>query len=245
MPDGFRDVCSIQTDRYLQMKVSIIIPVLNEAELIADSLQSLSCCRESGHEIIVVDGGSSDNTVAIAAEGADTVLHSSAGRAAQLNQGIIAAKGDVLLFLHADTRLPADAIAKITGAVEDGYFWGRFNVRLSGNHFMFRIIERMMNLRSCITGIATGDQAIFAGRESIDIIGSYPQIPLMEDIVFSKNLRNLGWPACIRFPVITSSRRWEQNGIMRTMLLMWRLRLLFFFGVPAGKLAQQYYQVNG
>lgn len=227
------------------MKVSIIIPVLNEAGLIADTLQSLRCSDESGHEIIVVDGGSSDNTAAIAAQGADKVLLGRAGRATQMNLGIDAAEGDVLLFLHADTRLPADAIAKIVGAVEDGYFWGRFNVRLSGDHFMFRIIERMMNLRSCITGIATGDQAIFVCRESIDIIGSYPQLPLMEDIVFSKSLRSLGWPACIRLPVITSSRRWEENGIMRTVLLMWRLRLLFFFGVPAGKLAQQYHHGNG
>jgi rSAM/selenodomain-associated transferase 2 len=240
-----REAYKIKTARYAQMKVSIIIPVLNEAGLIADTLQSLCSCRESGHEIIVVDGGSSDNTVAIAAQAADKVLQGSAGRAAQMNQGIDAADGDVLLFLHADTRLPADAISKIVGAVEDGYFWGRFNVRLSGNHFMFRIIERMMNLRSCITGIATGDQAIFVSGESIGIVGAYPRLPLMEDIVFSKSLRSLGWPACIRQPVVTSSRRWEQKGIVQTVLLMWRLRLLFFFGVPAGKLAQQYYQENG
>ncbi len=222
------------------MKVSIIIPVLNEGRLIADTLQALRYCRESGHEIIVVDGGSSDNTVSIAAQAADRVLRGHTGRAAQMNQGIDAAQGDVLLFLHADTRLPEDAIANIVSAIEDGYFWGRFNVRLSGNRFLFRIIERMMNLRSCITGIATGDQAIFVSSESTRIVGGYPQLPLMEDIVFSKNLRNLGWPACIKHPVVTSSRRWEEKGIVRTVLLMWRLRLLFFLGVPAERLARQY-----
>jgi rSAM/selenodomain-associated transferase 2 len=222
------------------MKVSIIIPVLNEDRLIADTLRTLSSYRESGHEIIVVDGGSRDSTVSIAAQAADRVLHGNTGRAAQMNQGIDAAQGDVLLFLHADTRLPEGAIANIVSAIEDGYFWGRFNVRLSGKHFLFRIIERMMNLRSCITGIATGDQAIFVSSESIRIAGGYPRLPLMEDIVFSKSLRNLGWPACIKQPVVTSSRRWEEQGIVQTVLLMWRLRLLFFFGVPAEKLARQY-----
>ena len=222
------------------MKVSIIIPVLNEAGRIADTLQSLQPYRRQGHEIIVIDGGSNDDTVSIAEQYADSLLHSDAGRAMQMNSGIDEASGDALLFLHADTRLPADAVSKIIHAVEDGYFWGRFNVRLSGKHFMFRIIERMMNMRSCITGVATGDQAIFVSLESIEIVGAYPRLPLMEDIVFSKRLRNLGWPACIKQPVVTSSRRWEDNGILQTMLLMWRLRLLFFLGVSADRLARQY-----
>lgn len=222
------------------MKVSIIIPVLNEAEHIADTLESLEPYRRKGHEIIVIDGGSHDDTVSISAQYADRVLHSDAGRAIQMNSGIDAASGDVLLFLHADTRLPADAVEKLVRAVEEGYFWGRFDVRLSGKHFMFRIIERMMNMRSRLTGVATGDQAIFASLESIEIIGVYPCLPLMEDVVFSKRLRELGWPACIRQPVLTSSRRWEDKGILRTMLLMWRLRLLFFLGVSADRLARQY-----
>ena len=222
------------------MKVSIIIPVLNEAVHIADTLKSLEPYRGQGHEIIVIDGGSNDDTVSIAGQYADRVLHSDAGRAMQMNSGIGEASGDTLLFLHADTRLPADAVSRIIHAVEDGYFWGRFNVRLSGKHFMFRIIERMMNMRSCITGVATGDQAIFVSLETIEIVGAYPRLPLMEDIVFSKRLRNLGWPACIKQPVVTSSRRWEDNGILQTMLLMWRLRLLFFLGVSADRLARQY-----
>ena len=222
------------------MKVSIIIPVLNEAEHIADTLRSLEAYRRQGHEVIVIDGGSNDDTVSITEQYADRVLRSDAGRAIQMNSGIDKARGDALLFLHADTRLPADAVSEIINAVEDGYFWGCFNVRLSGKHFMFRIIERMMNMRSCITGIATGDQAIFVSLESIQIIGAYPRLPLMEDIVFSKRLRNLGWPACIRQQVVTSSRRWEDKGILRTVLLMWRLRLLFFLGVSADRLARQY-----
>ena len=222
------------------MKVSIIIPVLNEAEHIADTLISLASYRSQGHDVIVFDGGSNDGTVSISQQYADSVLRSDAGRAMQMNSGIDEASGDALLFLHADTRLPADAVAKLIHAVEDGYFWGRFNVRLSGKHFMFRIIERMMNLRSCITGVATGDQAIFVSHESIEIVGAYPRLPLMEDIVFSKRLRELGRPACIRQQVVTSSRRWEDKGILRTMLLMWRLRLLFFLGVSADRLARQY-----
>jgi len=222
------------------MKVSIIIPVLNEAEHIADTLESLDAYRRQGHEVIVIDGGSSDDTVSITEQYADKVLRSDPGRAMQMNSGIDQALGDVLLFLHADTRLPADAVSKIIDAIEEGYFWGRFNVRLSGKHFMFRIIELMMNMRSCISGVATGDQAIFVSLESIEIVGAYPRLPLMEDVVFSKRLRNLGWPACIKQQVVTSSRRWEDKGILRTMLLMWRLRLLFFLGVPADKLARQY-----
>ena len=222
------------------MRISIIIPVLNEAEYIADTLLPLVSYRNQGHEVIVVDGGSNDATVSICEQYSDKVLSSDSGRAIQMNSGIAEATGDVLLFLHADTRLPDDALGGIIAAVEEGHFWGRFNVRLSGSHFMFRVIERMMNLRSCITGVATGDQAIFVSRESIDIIGDYPRLPLMEDVVFSKRLRSLGWPACIRHQVITSSRRWEDKGVLSTVLLMWRLRLLFFLGMPAEKLAKQY-----
>lgn len=222
------------------MKVSIIIPVLNEAGQITDTLKSLEHYRHQGHELIIIDGGSSDDTLAIVEPFADTVLSCNAGRAVQMNRGIAAAQGDALLFLHADTRLPDNAISSMIDALEDGYFWGRFDVRLSGNHFMLRVIERLMNIRSCITGVATGDQAIFVSRESIEIVGEYPQLPLMEDVVFSKRLRSLGWPACLRRQVVTSSRRWEDKGILRTVLLMWRLRLLFFLGVSADKLVKQY-----
>jgi len=225
---------------YFGMKISIIVPVLNEAEHIVHTLMPLRQYRNQGHEVIVIDGGSDDESIAVAEPYVDRVLRGEKGRASQMNHGIEAAQGDVLLFLHADTRLPVDSAAKVINAIEDGYFWGRFNVRLSGDRFLYRIIERMMNLRSCITGVATGDQAIFVSRESIQIVGDYPGLPLMEDVVFSKRLRSLGWPACVKSRVITSSRRWEDNGILPTLLLMWRLRLLFFLGVPAEKLAKQY-----
>ena len=216
------------------------MPVLNEADHLGATLALLAPYRDQGHEVIVVDGGSGDGTIAVAQQYADAVLCSAAGRGVQMNCGIASARGDVLLFLHADTALPANALANIAAAIEDGHFWGRFNVRLTGNRRLFRLIETMMNLRSCITGIATGDQAIFVSRESIDIIGGYPQLPLMEDIAYSRQLRSLGWPACVKPPVQTSSRRWEERGAWRTIALMWRLRLLFFLGVPAEKLAQQY-----
>ena len=222
------------------MKVSVIIPVLNEADQIAETLASLAPYRNQGHEVIVVDGGSSDETQSLAAMHADKVLHRNMGRAQQMNRGIDEARGDVLLFLHADTRLPSNGLKEVISAVEDGGFWGRFNVRLSGEHFMLRVIERMMNLRSCVTGVATGDQAMFVSRESVAIVGQFPQIPLMEDVVFSKRLRELAWPVCVRQHVTTSSRRWEHRGVFRTVLLMWRLRLLFFLGVSADKLARQY-----
>lgn len=222
------------------MKVSIIIPVLNEAGQIVDALKPLSSLRESGHEVIVIDGGSNDETCMLSEPFADKVLQSDRGRAVQMNQGIAAATGDMFLFLHADTRLPENALPIMMQSVEDGHYWGRFNVRLSGRHFMLRIIERMMNLRSCLTGIATGDQAIFACRECIDIAGHYAELPLMEDIEFSKRLRDLAWPACLNAAVTTSSRRWEENGIWNTILLMWRLRFYYFIGVPVEKLARQY-----
>ena len=222
------------------MRVSIIIPVLNEAERVVTTLAALSGYREQGHEVIVVDGASTDSTVKLAEPLVDKMLQSERGRAVQMNTGIEAATGDALLFLHADTRLPDDALNAITQTIAEGHFWGRFDVRLSGQQLMLRIIERMMNLRSCVTGIATGDQAIFISRECLDIVGQYSELPLMEDIDFSKRLREVDWPACLKNAVITSSRRWEDRGVWKTVLLMWRLRLLYFFGVPADKLARQY-----
>ncbi len=214
--------------------------MLNEASHITGALQSLSSYRDAGHEVIVVDGGSDDDTVALSKNLSDHVIVSEPGRAAQMNSGIDVASGDALLFLHVDTKLPANAVDQIIQSIQDGHYWGRFNVRLSGANILLRIIERMMNLRSCVTGVATGDQCIFVSRECVDIIGGYAEMPLMEDIELSKRLRTLGWPACIKSYVVTSSRRWEQDGIVRTVLLMWRLRLLYFLGVSADKLARQY-----
>ena len=224
------------------MKLSIIIPVFNEAENIASTLEQLQVYRQQGHEVIIVDGGSRDNTVDCVQGMADQLLISKPGRAMQMNIGAEQAQGEVLVFLHADTQLPDSADTLIIKAIEQGAQWGRFNVCLSGQHILFRLIENMMNWRSCLTGIATGDQVIFVRRTLFEKVGAYPEIKLMEDIALSKKLKAVGKTACIKQRVTTSSRKWEKNGIVRTVLLMWRLRLLYFFGVSPNKLHAKYYQ---
>lgn len=224
------------------MKISIILPVLNEAEFISRALKALQSYRSQVHEVIVVDGGSRDDTLALAQSAADQVLVSRPGRALQMNAGAAVATGDVLLFLHADSLLPDDAYDAITAVIQSGKTWGRFNVRLSGQSWMFRIIERMMNWRSCLTSIVTGDQAIFVNRQLFIQVNGFPEIPLMEDIALSKKLRKHSRCACLKSLTVTSSRKWEKNGIAATVLLMWRLRLMYFFGVSADKLASQYYR---
>jgi rSAM/selenodomain-associated transferase 2 len=224
----------------LFVKLSIIIPVLNEEKNLANTLNRLQSFRHSGHEIIVVDGGSVDNSLMLAHEGADTVLVSKTGRALQMNSGASAASGDVLLFLHADTVLPENAAQMILSINHGINFWGRFDVRLSSNKMIFRLIEWLMNLRSRLTAIATGDQAIFVERVLFEKVGGFPEIVLMEDIAFSKQLKKLSRPACLKQKVITSSRRWENKGIVATVLLMWKLRLYYFLGVSPNKLSQLY-----
>ncbi|MCG6886557.1 MAG: TIGR04283 family arsenosugar biosynthesis glycosyltransferase [Proteobacteria bacterium] len=225
--------------------VSIIIPVLNEAAAIADNLASLQAWRNNGVEVILVDGGSRDATRRLASQYVDRVLKASAGRACQMNTGAAVAQGEVLLFLHADTRLPSTATALVKTALAGGdRQWGRFNVRLSGRQVMFRLIERMMNMRSCLTGIVTGDHAMFVRRHVFEQVGGFPDIPLMEDIAISRRLRKISRPVCLSVPVVTSSRRWEQAGILRTVLLMWMLRLAYFLGVPPRRLAAIYYPVR-
>lgn len=222
-------------------RISIVIPALNEAASLEATLQPLQAWRKVGHELILVDGGSHDETVAIAHPLVDQLLESVPGRAQQMNQGAKAASGEVLLFLHADTHLPPGGDRMISESLTSRYRWGRFDVRLSGPHRMLRVVERMMNWRSCMSGIATGDQGIFVERELFEQIGGFPPLPLMEDLALSKLLkRAVGRPACVRTPLVTSSRRWEQYGIIRTILLMWRLRLAWFLGVPAQRLAQAY-----
>lgn len=220
--------------------ISIIIPTLNEAATLENTLQSLQSWRQAGHELILVDGGSVDDTVAIASPLVDSLLQGESGRARQMNAGVQLASGDVLLFLHADTLFPAGAEEMIKQALIRRP-WGRFNVALSGHHWLLRVVELLMNWRSCITGIATGDQAIFVEREIFEVIGAYPEQPLMEDIALSRKLKSrVGRPACLAPPVVTSSRRWEENGILNTILLMWRLRLAYFLGVSPEHLARYY-----
>lgn len=222
--------------------MSIIIPVLNEEDTVVSTLLHLQDARKHGHQVIVVDGGSHDDTVARTHGLVDQILKSKCGRAFQMNTGAEHADDEVLIFLHADTVLPDKGCTMVAHVIENGGQWGRFDVRLSGKSWLFRVIEKMMNWRSCLTSIATGDQAIFVRKSLFWEVGGYPGIPLMEDIVLSRKLRNHSKPVCLKACVTTSSRKWESNGILRTVFLMWRLRLMYSLGVPADKLAKQYYR---
>lgn len=221
------------------MFISIIIPVLNEEYSINELLQQLQDFRKQGHEVIIVDGGSSDNTVSISNLLADNVIKSESGRALQMNKGVEFSNNDILWFLHADTLITENAVDKILQALNKKD-WGRFNIKLSGSSFLFRIIEKMINFRSCVFGIATGDQGIFIKRKVFDSVKGYSNIPLMEDIDLSQKLKKLSRSVCIKETLTTSSRRWEQKGILSTVFLMWRLRFLYWLGVSADKLASQY-----
>jgi rSAM/selenodomain-associated transferase 2 len=222
-------------------RLSVVVPVLDEAAGIAAMLQSLSALRTRGAEVIVVDGGSRDDTAALARPLCDRLVAAPRGRAAQMNAGAAAARSDVLLFLHADTQLPADADRLILdGLAANESAWGRFDVRIAGQHPLFPVIAAMMNLRSRLTGIATGDQAMFVARSAFAAIGGFPDIALMEDIELSRRLKRLGSPLCLRALVTTSGRRWEKHGVVRTILTMWRLRLAFYFGVAPAELAVRY-----
>ncbi|MBK1716113.1 TIGR04283 family arsenosugar biosynthesis glycosyltransferase [Thiocystis violacea] len=222
------------------MRLSIVIPTLNEAEHIGPLLTDLAPLRSTGHEVILVDGGSTDATRSLAASGVDRMLESQRGRAAQMNAGAQFASGGILWFLHADSRVPPGAPEALLAACQAGARWGRFDVRLSGRHPLLRLVERAMDARSRLTGIATGDQGIFVTRDIFAQIGGFPDLPLMEDIALSKRLRRLARPACLRPPLLTSSRRWESRGVVRTILLMWRLRLAYALGADPAQLARRY-----
>lgn len=225
---------------HMGARVSVVLPVLDEAATLPGALATLAPLRAQGHELIVVDGGSSDGTVALAQRHADRVLAAPRGRASQMNAGAACASGDILLFLHADTRLPATALEDVVAATASRA-WGRFDVRLDSPSAMLAVVGAMMNLRSRLTGIATGDQAIFARREAFDAVGGFPAIALMEDIEFSTRMLRLhGRPACLGQSVLTSARRWESRGIWPTILLMWRLRALYFMGADPDRLAREY-----
>jgi len=220
--------------------VSIIVPVLDEAAGVADVLDALAPMRTQGHEVIVVDGGSTDGTVALCQSRADRVIDAPRGRARQMNAGAAAASGTMLLFLHADTQLPAGAAALVLGAISQGAVWGRFDVRITGQSAMLPVIARCRNWRSRLSGIATGDQAIFVRRDVFERVGGFPDQPLMEDIEISRRLRAIASPACLRDCVQTSGRRWESRGVWRTIVLMWQLRWRYWRGVPAEELARAY-----
>lgn len=223
------------------MKFSIIIPTLNEAIAIPPCLSALQALR-TDCEILVVDGGSSDDTIILTQPLADKVLTSAKGRSRQMNSGASQATGDVLLFLHADTRLPENALQLIDRHINQDAQWGRFDIILSGEHFMLKVIAFMMNWRSRLTGIATGDQVIFVTRQVFESVGQYPDIDLMEDIALCKRLKKISPPVCLSAKVTSSGRRWEHFGVYKTIVLMWWLRLRYFFGADPKTLAQLYFR---
>lgn len=237
--------CALPPSERRGLKLSIIIPVLNEAAHISAALVTLQPLRERGAEVIAVDGGSSDDTVTLAQKLCDHVVTAPRGRATQQNAGARVATGDTLLFLHSDTRLPDNVDALVEAALTDQKSaWGRFDVKLgiAGEppHAMFTIIAALMNLRSRITGVATGDQCIFVRKAVFDAVGGFPQIALMEDIALSKLLRRVSAPACLSERVSTSTRRWQTRGVWRTVTLMWALRFGYWLGVSPARLAAWY-----
>ena len=222
--------------------LSIIIPCLNEAAGIVSMLESLRPLRARGAEVIVADGGSSDDTAALAAPLADRVVNAPRGRAAQMNAGATFARAEILLFLHADCVLPPDAEQLIVAGLAGGApQWGRFDVTLDGVHPLLRVVACMMNLRSRLTGIATGDQGIFITRALFARLGGFPALPLMEDIALSRLAKRAGAPLCLCERIVTSARRWERHGVLRTIVLMWQLRLAYFLGADPARLALRYH----
>jgi rSAM/selenodomain-associated transferase 2 len=222
-------------------KLSIIVPTLNEADGIADALDALARLRARGAEVIVADGGSQDCTAELARARCDKFVEAPRGRAAQMNAGAQVATGEVLLFLHADTRLPDDADRLVSeGLTNHRRAWGRFDVKIDGRSALLRVIAWLMNWRSRLTGIATGDQAMFADRCGFAQVGGFPDVPLMEDIILSRRLRQISNPLCLAARATTSGRRWDKHGPIRTILLMWRLRAAHFLGADPHTLARVY-----
>jgi len=221
--------------------VAIIVPMLNEAETLPDLLEHLLRLQRQGAEILLVDGGSSDMSIALAECAGFRVLSAPRGRARQMNAGAAAARSSILLFLHADTRLPDTALDLIRDARRyRPDFWGRFDVAIAGRARLLKLVSCLINMRSRLTGIATGDQAIFVCRALFDVRGGFPDQPLMEDIELSRSLRKITPPVCLSASAVTSGRRWDSRGVWRTIFLMWRLRWAYWRGVPATRLADLY-----
>jgi rSAM/selenodomain-associated transferase 2 len=221
--------------------LSIIVPVLDEGELIRTSLARLAPLREEGAEVIVVDGGSRDDTMVQARALCDRLIEAPRGRAIQMNAGARLARGEVLLFLHSDCRLPPDASRTIIESLQASQrAWGRFDVRIEGRDPLLRVVAWFMSRRSRLTGIATGDQGIFVRADVFRRCGGFPDVALMEDIRLSRALKRVGRPLCLRARITTSGRRWEENGTLRTIALMWRLRLAHFLGADPRQLAARY-----
>lgn len=226
-------------------RLAIIVPVLDEGAGIAAALAALQPLRARGARVIVVDGGSRDDTLELARPMADEVLTAERGRARQMNAGAIrAGEADTLVFLHADTRLPGDADRLVAGAIEGGARWGRFEVRIDGRSPWLAVVAALMNLRSRLTGICTGDQALFVDRRFFEDLRGYADVPLMEDVEFCRRALALAPPAVIGRPVITSGRRWERRGVWRTIWLMWSLRWRYWRGEDPAALVREYREVR-
>jgi rSAM/selenodomain-associated transferase 2 len=221
------------------MRISVIIPVLNEEKSIGSTIAALKALAP--HEIIVVDGGSTDRSGEICVQSGARVIAAGHGRARQMNRGAEEASGEVLLFLHADTRLPLSGLRDISAALSDPhYHGGRFDVELDGEHWMLKVIGALISYRSRATKVGTGDQGIFVRRAVFESLGGFPDLPLMEDIAFCRRLKRLGGIACLKSKVVTSARRWETEGVWRTILRMWILKFLYFAGVSPARLKQYY-----
>jgi len=222
-------------------RLSIVMPTLNEEAAIEAAIAALAPFRERGCEVVVADGGSQDNTLSLALRACDLVVRAPRGRGAQMNAGAGAARGDALLFLHVDTRLPENADQLVLdGLSHGGREWGRFDVAIEGRSRLLPIIAAMMNWRSRLTGIATGDQAMFIRADAFHAVGGFQDIALMEDIAMSAALKRRGPPLCLRARVATSGRRWDREGALQTILLMWRLRAAYCLGADPDKLAARY-----
>ena len=222
------------------MRLSIIIPALNESANIIATLKPLQAMRSRGVEVILVDGGSRDNTTELARPLCDQVIASSIGRALQMNAGAAASSSDAYFFLHADSIAPADSDINIIDALRS-HQWGRFDVTIQGRHMLLPMVAWFMNQRSRLTNIATGDQGIFMRRELFDATGGFANQRLMEDIEMCRRLKKIGAPANLKQTIITSGRRWDTYGLWRTIWLMWRLRWQYFFGADADSLHLQYH----
>ncbi|MDO9439310.1 MAG: TIGR04283 family arsenosugar biosynthesis glycosyltransferase [Beijerinckiaceae bacterium] len=221
-------------------KLCIILPMLDEAAGAGALLSRLQPWRARGHRIVVADGGSRDATPEIARPLCDALVTAPRGRASQMNAGAALASEDILLFLHADTQLPPDAPEQIVAALAGEKAWGRFDVRIEGRSRLLPVVARMMNWRSRLGGIATGDQAMFMRRSAFEAVGGFDNLPIMEDIALSRRLLRLSRPACLSGPAVTSGRRWDRHGALRTIVLMWRLRAAFYMGADAHELAAKY-----
>jgi rSAM/selenodomain-associated transferase 2 len=225
-------------------QISIIIPALNEENTVGVLCDALQPLRQRGHEVILVDGGSTDQTIATALPQTDKLISAPRGRALQMRAGAAAAKGSVFWFLHADTGVPEQADQLILDALENqNAQWGRFDIALSDRQPLLACVAFMMNLRSSLTSIATGDQGIFVRRSLYQRVGGIPSIPLMEDIAFSRSLKAYSRPVCVGEQLLGSARRWNKHGIIRTIVTMWGLRLAYYCGVSPERL-EKYYAVD-